>query len=140
LHISNACFLQTDGDLNFGYGSGVLSIELPSLTSVGGSFEVSDQADLTRVVLTMLLTVEETFWVADNPLLMYLSAPKIVSAGSFYVCGNKASGFKLPSSSAGTWPAKNPSITTTNEYSYCQFNDGADACNTDTPCTNFPWP
>ena len=79
VHVSNPCFLRASHRLAFVYGSGVLSIELPFLTSVGRDFEVAEQVDVTRVVLSELRTVRY-FHVNFNPVLTYLSAPNIQSA------------------------------------------------------------
>jgi hypothetical protein len=135
VHVKNPCFLRTSGSLNFNSGSGVLSIELPALTRVGFGFEVVQQADLTRIVLSELRTVIGNFRVNRNPMLTYLSIPKLASSRDIGVCGNSQD-FTLP---PGTWPAVKPNFV--GNPAFCVFQAGSTAC-PDTPpfCSNFAWP
>ena len=133
VEIYNPCFLQVSGSLSFSTGSGILSIEFPSLT-FAGAFAVADQASVTRVVLSQLHTTTMQFQVSRNPLLTFLSTPKLASVQGLNICNN-APTFVVPSSVAGTWPATTPTITI--EFSYCNF--GAGECGA-TECRYFVWP
>jgi hypothetical protein len=136
VHINNPCFLQASNLLKFSYGSGLLSVELPSLTFVGEDFVVTAQTDITRVVLPELRIVQGTVEISLNPLLTFLSVPKIISVSSIYVCSLDAEAFLLPSYDAGTWP-KTELITIQDENSRCIF--GSDECGSSVSCKNFPW-
>ena len=136
--INNPCFLQTSDTLSFYEASGVLSIEFPSLTSVGFAFQVILQAHLTRIVLPELHTVVDQFVVSENVMLTFLSAPKIRSTRAVEICGNSEA-FALPSTVAGTWPAINPDINIEDTNSFCTFVAGNTPCNTDV-CSALMWP
>ena len=136
IRTNNPCFLQTSNTLGFFTGYGVLSIELPSLTSVGQTFQVYQQADVTRVVLSELRTVAYSFGVSRNPALTYLSVPKLASvSGSISICRNSAD-FSRPSSATNTWPAVNPTASST-----CTLQGGDAACPSPaSPCSSYVWP
>ena len=135
VHVSNPCFVRASDSLVFIYGSGVLSIELPFLTAVGSIFQVTEQVDVTRVVLSELRTVGH-FEVTVNPVLTYLSAPIIGSALSVIVCGNSEA-FSLPSNALRTWPATNPAIG--DQSSLCAFQAGNAECSY-VSCSELGWP
>jgi hypothetical protein len=120
-------------DLWIRMNDALATINLPSLTYMGGSLNIYSNVALTTISLPSLSTVVVFLQIYSSPSLTFASLPKLTFIGtSIGICQNNAA-FRVPS---GPPDAPTGGLTSAGRkgQNACSFQHGASTCSESDTC------